>query len=151
MMCPYCRSKSTRVIDKRDYGDACVSRRRRMCADCKKRFTTYERIEELSVIVIKKDGTLQNFDENKIKKGLEIACDKRVPQEVLDKLTEDIKLKILNRKSNKVAASDIGRMVLTRLKNLDKIAYMRFASVFLDFEDLNEFKNELDKLNHSSN
>lgn len=149
MHCPYCKSKKTKVTDKRDYIDSSVSRRRRECESCKKRFTTYERVEELSILVIKKDGTLQNFDESKIRKGIEIAADKRISNESIDKIVEDIKIKILNRKTNKVSASDIGRMVLTRLRHIDQIVYMRYASVFLDFENLEAFKSELDSLINS--
>lgn len=146
MICPYCKSKKTRVIDKRDYVDASVTRRRRECEDCQKRFTTYERIDELSIIVIKKDGTMQNFDEQKLRRGIEIAAEKRIPLDEVDRIVDEIKLKILNRKTNKVSASDIGRMILTRLKHLDPIAYMRFASVFLEFANIEELKKELEKI-----
>jgi len=150
MYCPYCKSKNTKVLDKRDYNESPITRRRRECIDCRKRFTTYERIDELSILVVKKDGSLQNFDENKIRRGIEIAGDKRISAQVIDKIVEEIKIKILNRKSNKVAASDIGRMVLTRLKNTDAVAYMRFASVFLDFSGLDEFKSEIKKIDKNT-
>ncbi len=100
----------------------------------------------MSVIVVKKDGSLQPFDELKIRRGIEIASDKRISADLIEKTVEDIKLKIFNRKSNKVSASDIGRMVLTRLRHMDPVVYMRFASVFLDFESLEAFKTELDRL-----
>ena len=146
MFCPYCQNKDTRVIDKRDSEDEPVSRRRRECLKCKKRFTTYERIQDISIKVVKKDGTLQDYDREKITRGVTIAAQKRISDEEVEKIIDDIEMRILNRKSNKVAASDIGRMVLTRLKGADKIAYMRFASVFLEFEDLTEFQEELKKL-----
>ncbi|PIR42579.1 transcriptional regulator NrdR [candidate division WWE3 bacterium CG_4_9_14_0_2_um_filter_35_11] len=146
MMCPYCREKETRVIDKRDSDESFVSRRRRECVSCKKRFTTYERVEELKIKIIKKDGSIQDYDREKLHRGIEISSEKRIPENELDKLVDEIELKILNRKSNVVPASDIGRMVLTRLKHLDKVAYLRFASVFLDFEGLDEFKEELKKI-----
>lgn len=146
MMCPYCREKETRVIDKRDSEETFVSRRRRECISCQKRFTTYERVEELKIKVIKKDGSIQDYDREKLHRGIEISSEKRIPDDVLEKIVDEIELKILNRKSNGVPASDIGRMVLTRLKHLDKVAYLRFASVFLDFEGIDEFKEELKKI-----
>lgn len=146
MQCPYCRHTETRVVDKRDSDDESVSRRRRECVNCGKRFTTYERIEILSVKVVKKDGSLQDYDKEKLHKGILISAQKRLSDEEIEKIVDDIEMRILNRRSSKVSASDIGRMVLTRLKNYDKVAYMRFASVFLDFDDINEFRNELDRI-----
>ena len=146
MICPYCKSRKTKVIDKRDYATECITRRRRECEGCQKRFTTYEKVDELSIFVIKKDGTMQNFDESKLRRGVEIAAEKRISRDEIEKLVEEIKLKLLNRKTNKVSASDIGRMVLTRLRHLDPIAYMRFASVFLEFDGLEEFKRELSRI-----
>jgi len=146
MLCPYCRNRETKVVDKRDSDDDPVSRRRRECLKCEKRFTTYERIEDLPVKVVKKDGTVQDYDRDKVKRGIEIAAQKRLSEEEIDKIVDDIEMKILNRKSTKVSASDIGRMILTRLKGADKIAYMRFASVFLDFDGIEEFKDELEKI-----
>lgn len=148
MFCPYCQHKETRVVDKRDSDDDPVSRRRRECLNCEKRFTTYERIEDIRIKVVKKDGTLQDYDREKISRGVYISAQKRLPDDEVEKIVDDIEMRILNRKSNKVAASDIGRMVLTRLKSADKVAYLRFASIFLDFEDINEFKRELKKLNN---
>jgi len=146
MLCPYCHNTETRVIDKRDSEDSPVSRRRRECQKCGKRFTTYERVEILSVKVVKKDGTLQDYDRDKITRGISISSQKRLTEEEIEKIVDDIEVRILSRKSSKVAASDIGRMVLTRLKLADKVAYMRFASIFLDFENIAEFKKELKKI-----
>lgn len=146
MFCPYCQNKETRVVDKRDNEDVPVSRRRRECLKCGKRFTTYERIEEIKIKVVKKDGTVQPYDREKLARGIHISAQKRIPEDEIEKIIDDIEIRILNRKSSKVAASDIGRMVLTRLKHTDKVAYMRFASVFLEFSDMDEFKNELKKI-----
>lgn len=146
MLCPYCKCKDTRVIDKRDSENELVSRRRRECFECKKRFTTYERIQNLDLKVVKKDGSIQAFDREKLVNGISISANKRLSHETIEEIADDIEMKILNRQSNKVAASDIGRMVLTRLKKVDKVAYMRFASVFLEFGDIEEFKNELKKI-----
>lgn len=146
MMCPYCHCKETKVIDKRDIEDQPVSRRRRECLKCKKRFTTYERIEVLNVQVVKKDGSVQPYNREKLSAGISISAQKRIPENEIEQIVDDIELRILSRKSSKVAASDIGRMVLTKLKHRDKIVYMRFASVFLDFEDIDEFRDELKKI-----
>lgn len=146
MFCPYCKNKETKVVDKRDSDDEPISRRRRECLKCKKRFTTYERIEEIKIKVVKKDGSIQDYDRDKLERGIRISSQKRISDEEIDKIVEEIEARIINRKTNKVAASDIGRMILTRLKHTDKVAYMRFASVFLDFDGVEEFKEELKKI-----
>ncbi len=134
------------MVDKRNSDDEPVSRRRRECLGCEKRFTTYERIQELAIKVVKKDGIVQDYDREKLTRGIMISAQKRISDEEIEKIVDDIEMRILNRKSNKVAASDIGRMILTRLKHTDKVAYMRFASVFLELGDIEEFKNELKKI-----
>ena len=146
MICPYCHHNETRVVDKRDSDDGFVARRRRECVKCSKRFTTYEKIESLNVKVVKKDGSIQDYDREKLLNGVKISAQKRLPEDDIERLVDDIEMRILNRKSSNVAASDIGRMVLTRLKNTDQVAYMRFASVFLDFEGLSEFQQELKRI-----
>lgn len=146
MLCPYCRSKNTKVVDKRDLEDEPVSRRRRECAKCKKRFTTYERIEAIQLKVVKKDGALQDYDRDKLRKGILITVQKRLSDDEVDEVVDDIETKLLNRKSTEVSTGDIGRMVLTRLKNRDKVSYLRFASIFLDFKDVDEFREEITKL-----
>jgi transcriptional repressor NrdR len=146
MICPFCTNKETKVIDKRDSIEEKVTRRRRECVNCQKRFTTYERLEDIKIKIIKKDGTIQDYSREKLERGIRISAQKRISEEEIDRIVDEIEMKILNRKTNKVAASDIGRMVLTRLKHTDKIAYMRFASVFLDFGDLKEFSEELKKI-----
>lgn len=146
MICPYCKATETKVIDKRDSEDGTVSRRRRECLECKNRFTTYEKIESLSLKVVKSDGSLQDYDRSKLIRGVGISAQKRMSAEEIEKLVDDIEMAILNRKSTKISSSDIGRMILSKLKDKDKVAYMRFASVFLEFEDVGEFKKELEKL-----
>lgn len=131
-------------MESRDSEDGNVIRRRRECSKCGKRFTTYERIENLDLKVIKKDGKKENFAREKIKNGIQKACEKRpVENEQIERIIDDIEMRFVNRKSTEISSSDIGRMVLTRLKKLDKVAYIRFASVFLEFGNVAEFKKEI--------
>lgn len=124
-----------------------MTRRRRECSSCGKRFTTYERVENIDLKVVKKDGSLEDFDREKIKSGILKACEKRpVEEEEIEKIIEDIEMRLLNRQSTEISSSDVGRMVLTRLKKLDKVAYLRFASVFLEFENVEEFKKEISRI-----
>lgn len=147
MLCPYCNSEKTSVLESRDSEDGAVTRRRRECQNCGKRFTTYERVENIDLKVVKKNGNLEDFDREKIKTGIFKACEKRpVNEEEIEKIIEDIEMRLLNRQSTQVSSSDIGRMVLTRLKHLDKVAYLRFASVFLEFKNLTEFRKEISKM-----
>jgi len=144
MICPYCSNQESAVLESRDSEDGNVIRRRRECSKCKKRFTTYERIENLDLKVIKKDGKKENFDREKIKNGIQKACEKRpVENEQIEHIIDDIEMRFVNRKSTEISSSDIGRMVLTRLKKIDKVAYIRFASVFLEFGNVAEFKKEI--------
>lgn len=146
MLCPFCKNTETKVIDKRDIEDEPVSRRRRECLKCKKRFTTYERVESIALKVVKKDGSCQDYNREKIVRGI-VNCSKgRIIEDEVEKIVDDIEFKLMHRKSTEVSTGDIGRMVLTRLKTRDSISYLRFASVFLDFKDANEFKKEIDKL-----
>lgn len=147
MLCPYCSSDQTSVLESRDSEDGAVTRRRRECSSCGKRFTTYERVENIDLKVVKKDGSLEDFDREKIKSGILKACEKRpVEEEEIEKIIEDIEMRLLNRQSTEISSSDVGRMVLTRLKKLDKVAYLRFASVFLEFENVEEFKKEISRI-----
>jgi len=144
MNCPYCASGESTVLESRDSEDGAVLRRRRQCIKCGKRFTTYERVENIDLKVVKKDGYKENFDREKIQRGINKACEKRpVEAEQIERLVDDIELRLLNRKSTEISSSDIGRMVLTRLKKLDKVAYLRFASVFLEFGSVEEFRKEI--------
>ena len=147
MKCPYCSNPDTRVIDSRLTDSNDNVRRRRMCEKCSKRFTTYERMENQPIAVIKKDDTRQPFDRNKILSGLIRACIKRnISTEVLNKIVDDIENEISNMPSNEIQSKEIGNLVLKRLKNLDKVAYIRFASVYLNFEDIMDFKKEIKEL-----
>lgn len=143
MKCIYC-GKSTRVTDKRESPEG--TRRRRECLKCKKRFTTYEKPYEKEIIVVKKDGRRERFMEEKLRLGLIKACEKRpVPMEQIDKVVEEIKEKLL-KKSKEVKSVEIGEMIMNKLKKLDKVAYIRFASVYRDFQDVMDFKKEIKEL-----
>ncbi|GAG65785.1 MAG: transcriptional repressor NrdR [Actinobacteria bacterium] len=147
MKCPYCSNPDTRVIDSRLTDSNDSVRRRRMCQKCGKRFTTYERLENQPIAVIKKDNTRQPFDRNKILSGLIRACIKRnISTEVLNKIVDDIENEISNMPSNEIQSKEIGNLVLKRLKNLDKVAYIRFASVYKQFDSIKQFTRELSEL-----
>ncbi|MBM3701915.1 MAG: transcriptional repressor NrdR [Actinobacteria bacterium] len=150
MKCPYCSNPDTRVIDSRLTDSNDSVRRRRMCEKCGKRFTTYERLENQPIAVIKKDNTRQPFDRNKILSGLIRACIKRnISTEVLNKIVDDIENEISNMPSNEIQSKEIGNLVLKRLKNLDKVAYIRFASVYKQFDSIKQFTKELSELQKS--
>jgi transcriptional repressor NrdR len=145
--CPFCGHRETKVVDSRttEAGDAI--RRRRECLACSKRFTTYERVEEMPLTVIKKDGTREPFDRNKILQGLSRATVKReVPLEVLENLVNEVESELRNEFKYEVPSNEIGEMVLKKLLPIDKVAYIRFASVYREFKDLEEFTKELEKL-----
>lgn len=147
MLCPFCKKDDTLVLESRDSEEGEVTRRRRECKACGKRFTTYERVENISLKIVKKDGSLEDYDREKIKQGIMKACEKRAcSADDVDNIIDDIEMRLLSRKSTEVSSSDIGRMILTRLKKTDKVAYLRFASVFLEFEDVDEFKNQIKEL-----
>ena len=144
MNCPYCSNNDSAVLESRESEDGNVLRRRRQCVKCDKRFTTYERVENIDLKVVKKDGRKEDFSREKIIRGISKAGEKRpVEAEQIERLVDDIELRLLNRKSTEISSSDIGRMVLTRLKKLDKVAYLRFASVFLEFGSVEEFRKEI--------
>lgn len=146
MKCPYCSKMETKVVDSRDTEEGLV-RRRRECEKCEKRFTTYEKVENLKLTVIKKDGRSEEYQREKVKGGVTRALEKRpVTGEQVESLIDDIEMKLLNRKGTEISSADIGRMVLNRLKKLDQVAYLRFASVFLEFGELSDFKREINQL-----
>ena len=146
MKCPYCATLETKVVDSRDSDEGWV-RRRRECEKCGKRFTTYEKVENVKLSVIKKDGRLEEYAREKIKKGIMRATEKRpVTEEQVESLIDDIEMKLLNRKTTEVSSANIGQMALTRLKKLDQGSYLRYASVFLEFQDLEDFKKEIGQL-----
>ncbi|MBN1331958.1 transcriptional repressor NrdR [Candidatus Dojkabacteria bacterium] len=147
MLCPYCKSKENKVVDKRDNDETSATRRRRECLDCGKRFTTYERIQNISLMVEKRSGRLQEFDREKLKKGVLKAVKKRpINDEQIEELIDDIELRLLNRRTTQVKSTDIGKMVLTRLRKLDSVGYLLFASVYRDFNSINDFKKEIAEL-----
>lgn len=147
MFCPFCHCEETRVVDKRDNNETGVTRRRRECQNCTKRFTTYERIETISLNVHKRSGKIEEFDREKLKKGITKAIKKRqIPEKVIDELIDDIELKLMNRKSREIKSTEIGKMVLTRLKKIDKIGYLLFASVYRDFNTIEDFETALKEL-----
>lgn len=147
MVCPYCHKQETKVVDKRDNNESGVTRRRRECLSCTKRFTTYERIETISLNVLKRSGKIEEFDREKLKKGIMKAIKKRdLSEQQIEELLDDIELKLLNRKTNTVKSTDIGQMVLTRLKKLDTIAFLLFASVYRDFNTIEDFEEAIKEL-----
>lgn len=144
MRCPYCSSEESKVIDKRESGDTDVTRRRRECLKCSKRFTTYERIESVDLTVVKKDGRREQFDRQKLIKGILKACEKRpVSRESIEKLVDHVEKKLRSLRTTEVKSEQIGKLVMERLKKLDEVAYVRFASVYRRFEDATEFINEI--------
>jgi transcriptional repressor NrdR len=147
MKCPYCHHLESKVVDSRyTEGHTCI-RRRRECLSCKERFTTYERIEDIPLMVMKKDGEREFFDRNKLMKGLLKACEKRpISQERLDLFVAGIEKELRNKMKQEVTSSEIGEMVMQGLKDIDEVAYVRFASVYRQFKDVNKFKQELERL-----
>jgi len=147
MRCPFCGHLESKVIDSRESKKSVSIRRRRECLACKKRFTTYEKIEEIPYMVVKKDGRREPFDSQKLMRGLMKACEKRpVPVRKLEEIVEEIESRLQEKPDKEINASEIGRFVMRRLKSLDKVAYVRFASVYREFKDVLEFKKELEKL-----
>ena len=147
MKCPYCNFEETQVIDTRETENLEATRRRRECMKCNKRFTTYERVEEADIIVVKKDGRRERFQRQKVLNGIVEACEKReIPLEKVEKLVDDVESDLRKRDSVEVESRVIGELVMKKLKGLDKVAYVRFASVYREFEDLESFKEELEKL-----
>lgn len=144
MKCPYCGYADTRVIDSRSADDNSSIRRRRSCDECGKRFTTYEKVETIPLIVIKRDQNREQFDRAKIEKGILHACYKRpVPTELIKKAVDEIELELTNREDKEIPSSVIGELVMEKLKGLDPVAYVRFASVYRQFKDVNTFMEEL--------
>jgi transcriptional repressor NrdR len=141
MNCPYCNNEDTSVLESRGLPGEAGIRRRRECKKCSKRFTTHERVVNIDLKVIKKSGKVEQYDREKLLKGIKKACYKRKVEEVeIENLVDEIEAKLLNRKTIEIRSSDIGKMVLSRLLRLDDLAYMRFASVYLDFANAREFQ-----------
>lgn len=147
MKCPYCNEDETKVIDSRPVDDNCSIRRRRQCEKCGRRFTTYEKLETMPLMVIKKDNSRETYDRSKIESGVIRSCHKRpVSTQQIDSMIDDIENQIFNMEEREVSTNMIGELVMERLKELDEVAYVRFASVYREFKDVNTFMEELGKL-----
>ena len=147
MKCPYCNHPDTRVIDSRPAEDGSAIRRRRSCDECGKRFTTYEKVETIPLIIIKKDNNREQYNRRKIERGIIRACYKRpVSAEAIQKTVERIEIKIFNLEAKEVSSTDVGEIVMDELKELDEVAYVRFASVYREFKDVNTFMDEIKKM-----
>jgi transcriptional repressor NrdR len=147
MKCPYCGFGQDRVVDSRESKEADSIRRRRECERCEKRFTTYERIDEIPYMVVKKDGRREKFERQKVLSGLLRACEKRpVPAASLESIVDEVETFLIDSPERERSTSAIGEAIMNRLKTLDTVAYIRFASVYRDFTDVREFKEELEQL-----
>ncbi|MCR4611770.1 MAG: transcriptional regulator NrdR [Lachnospiraceae bacterium] len=147
MKCPFCSSENTRVIDSRPADDNNSIRRRRLCDECNKRFTTYEKVETIPMNVIKKDNIREQYDRSKIEAGVFRACHKRPPstQSIIE-MVDDVESEIFAREEKEIPSQAIGEILMDKLKDLDEVAYVRFASVYREFKDVNTFMNELKKM-----
>ena len=147
MFCIFCKNVDTEVIETRVSDDGTTVRRRRECSKCKKRFTTYERVEELPILVIKRDGRRERFDREKLRRGLLIPCEKtEVTADQIERLINEVESDLKQKDETEIESKEIGNLVAKKLKKLDKIAYIRFASVFRRFVDVEDFEKELKKL-----
>ena len=147
MRCPFCSHPESKVIDSRPAEEGASIRRRRECLECHKRFTTYETMECLPIMVVKKDGSRQSFDRNKVMAGLIRACEKRpVPYSALESMVSEIEQVLQNKMEREIGSAEIGELVMERLKKIDDVSYVRFASVYRQFKDINTFIEELSKL-----
>jgi transcriptional regulator NrdR len=147
MKCPFCNQDNTRVVDSRPADDNNSIRRRRECDECHKRFTTYEKIETIPLVVIKKDRTRQEYERTKIEAGVMRACYKRpVPIRQINQVLDEIETVIFKREEKEIDSNTIGEIVMDKLKDLDAVAYVRFASVYREFKDVNTFMDELKKI-----
>lgn len=147
MRCPYCEKPDTRVIDSRPTEEGHAIRRRRECDHCRKRFTTYEKVEEMMIMVIKKDGSREAFDRNKVRNGIIKACEKRpVSVASIERIVEEIERGLNNMMEKEIESKLIGEVIMEHLSKLDEVAYVRFASVYRQFKDVNTFIAEIEKL-----
>ena len=147
MKCPFCSDENTRVIDSRPADENNSIRRRRVCDECGKRFTTYEKVETIPLIVIKKDNNRETYDRSKIEAGVLRACHKRpISADQINELVDAVETAIFNREDKEISSGIIGEMVMNKLKDLDTVAYVRFASVYREFKDINTFMDELKKV-----
>lgn len=151
MRCLYCGNVNSKVVDSRSTEDGAAIRRRRECLGCGKRFTTYEKIESVPIIVIKKDKSRQPFDRDKLQRGIMNACASRpVSMDMVDKILDDIEGAIHNSLEREVSSDKIGEMVMERLRDIDEVSYVRFASVYKQFKDIDTFRKELEMLTENS-
>ena len=147
MKCPFCNHDNTRVVDSRPADDNSSIRRRRMCDECKRRFTTYEKVETIPLVVIKKDNSREEYDRSKIEAGVLRACYKRpIPVQKIKELVDNVETELFNREEREIESKVIGEIVMDKLKNLEAVAYVRFASVYREFKDVNTFMDELKKI-----
>ena len=147
MKCPYCNNNDTKVVDSRPVEDGLATRRRRECNQCHKRFTTFEKIENSLLVVVKKNGTRESFDKNKIINGIMKACQKtNVTYEDVQKIADNIERGLNNTMEKEIQSTMIGRLIMDELRKIDQVAYVRFASVYRDFKDADTFMNELTKM-----
>ncbi len=147
MKCPFCGHENTRVIDSRPAEDNNAIRRRRVCDECGKRFTTYEKIDTIPLIIIKKDDNREAYDRAKVEAGILRACHKRpVSANQINHLVEEVETEIFNREERELSSQAVGELVMNKLKDLDAVAYVRFASVYREFKDINTFMDELKKI-----
>lgn len=151
MRCPFCQGRDTRVVDSRELSNGSGIRRRRECATCGRRFTTYERVESGALMVVKRDGRREEFDPRKLRDKLRIALTKRpVSQEEIDRIVAGVEAQLLELGTVEVPSTAIGEIALRELRKIDEVAYIRFASVYLSFEDLEDLRREIDVLTTSS-
>ena len=147
MKCPFCGSDNTRVIDSRPADDNTSIRRRRLCDDCGKRFTTYEKVETIPLIIIKKDNNREQYDRSKIEACVLRACHKRpISAAQINQLVDEVETDIFNREEKEISSTLIGEIVMDKIKDLDSVAYVRFASVYREFKDVDSFMSELKKM-----
>lgn len=147
MKCPFCGFRNDKVLDSRESKNGQSVRRRRECIKCSKRFTTYEQVDQIMPVVVKKDGTRESFDRFKVLNGIKKACEKRpVSLSAMENVVMEIEKEVQNKMDKEINASDVGDMVMAYLKKLDDVAYVRFASVYRQFKDINEFVSEIKKL-----
>lgn len=147
MKCPFCGHENTRVIDSRPAEENNSIRRRRVCDECDKRFTTYEKVETIPLIIIKKDNNRETYDRSKIEAGVLRACHKRpISANQINQLVDEVEIEIFNREEKEISSTVIGELVMNKLKDLEAVAYVRFASVYREFKDINTFMEELKKV-----
>ena len=147
MKCPFCEKEDTRVIDSRPTDEGQAIRRRRICDSCKKRFTTYEKVEEIMFMVVKKDGSRELFDKSKVRNGIVNACKKRpVTTDQIEKIVADVERGLTNMMEKEISSTVIGEVILDQLRSLDEVAYVRFASVYRQYEDMDTFLREINAL-----